>query len=140
MMDKDLRHMSRGELLEILIALMEENEKQKKELEELRAALRDRQIVIENAGSLADAAMQLNGVFEAAQAAAGQYLDNLRRMYEQQETAARKIQAKAEEKAAATMAEADAFRRKAHAEADAYWEQISMKTQELLQEHKIVLE
>ena len=49
-----------------------------KENEELKAALEDRRILIEQSGSLAEASLKLNKVFEAAQAAADQYLENIR--------------------------------------------------------------
>ena len=40
--------------------------------------LASRQIRLEQAGSIAEAALKLNGVFEAAQAACNQYLENIR--------------------------------------------------------------
>lgn len=49
----------------------------KAELEALRLS---RKIQIEEAGSLAEAALRLNGIFETAQKAADQYLYNLQRM------------------------------------------------------------
>ena len=138
--------MSRGELLEMLIAQTEENGKLKQELEEVRAALRDKQIAIENAGSIAEASIQLNGVLEAAQAAAEQYLENLRQRCSQQDSIVQTIQAEAEKKAAAIIAEAEekaeaitaqanAHCQKTREEADAYWQQISERTQALFQEH-----
>lgn len=80
MTDKELRRLSRAELLEMLIAQMEENEKLKRSLDEAEAALSDRQIDIAQAGTMAEAAMRLNGVFEAADRAAQQYLENIRCM------------------------------------------------------------
>jgi chromosome segregation ATPase len=50
----------------------------KSELERHRT---DRRIRLREAGSIAEAALKLNGVFEAAQAAANQYLENIERMY-----------------------------------------------------------
>ena len=84
MTDKELRRLSRSELLELLIAQMEENRKLEKSLEEARTALSDRQIRIEHAGTMAEAALRLNGVFEAADRAACQYLENIRLMAEQE--------------------------------------------------------
>ena len=52
----------------MLIMQMEENEKLSQELETAQEMLRNREIVIERAGSIAEAALALNGVFEAAQA------------------------------------------------------------------------
>lgn len=79
MTDKELRRLNRRELLEILLAEMEENEALKERLGEAEAALADRRIEMEKAGSLAEAALKLNGVFEAADRAARQYLENVRR-------------------------------------------------------------
>ncbi len=85
MTDKELKRLKRAELLEMLIAQMEENEKLKESLEKAQKALSDRRIIIDQAGSIADAAMRLNGVFDAAQAAAEQYLENIQRLNEEQE-------------------------------------------------------
>ena len=82
MTDKELRRLSRGELLEMLIAQTEENRQLKIRLERAEAQLRDRRIAVEKAGSLAEAALQLNRVFEAADKAAQQYLENVRLMSE----------------------------------------------------------
>ncbi len=43
-----------------------------------------RRIQLEKAGSIAEASLRLNGVFEAAQKAADQYLYNIRQMQEEQ--------------------------------------------------------
>lgn len=80
MTDKELKHLNRSDLLEILIAQMEENEKLKKQLKEVEERANNRQIAINEAGSIAEAALRLNGVFDAAQAAAAQYLENVQRL------------------------------------------------------------
>ena len=80
MTDKDLKRLRRDELLEMLIAQSKRTEQLERELEEARAALQSRDIFLEEAGSIAEAALRINGVFEAAQAAAQQYLDNIRRI------------------------------------------------------------
>ena len=48
------------------------------ELAEARQQLEERRIMTEEAGSIAEAALRINRVFEAAQAAADQYLENIR--------------------------------------------------------------
>ena len=83
MTDKELRRLSRSELLEMMISLTEENEKLKIRLEQAEAQLKDRRILVDKAGSIAEAALQLNKVFEAADRAAQQYLENVRRMVEE---------------------------------------------------------
>lgn len=80
MTDKELKRLSRSELLELLIAQKEENEKLNRQLKEARAMLDDRRIHMEKAGTMAAAALELNGVFEAADRAARQYLENIRIM------------------------------------------------------------
>lgn len=97
MTDKELKSLSRSELLEMLIAQMEENKKLKIRLKKAQEKLKNRQIAIDRAGSIADAALALNGVFDAAQAAAEQYLENIRQ-----------LEADARAKAEAVCAEADA--------------------------------
>lgn len=132
MTDKELKRLSRGELLEMLIAQASENEKLKQELEDAQAALQDRSIAIDNAGSIAEASLQLSGVFEAAQNAAEQYLANIQRMNDQQDLIAQKLQGDARKKAAAIVADADEYSRKIHEEADAYWQQVVTKARALL--------
>lgn len=83
MTDKELRRLSRRELLEMLIEQMNENEELKQKLDRAESELKDRNIMIENAGSLAEATLKLNDVFEAADRAAQQYLENVRRMAEE---------------------------------------------------------
>lgn len=78
--DKDLKRLRRDELLEILIAQSKKMDQMQAELDAARAALESREILLREAGSIAEAALRINGVFEAAQAAAQQYLENIRRM------------------------------------------------------------
>jgi len=77
MTNKELKKLSRTDLLKMLIAQSKEMEALKKQLKEANEMLEDRRIMIENSGSIAEAALQLNGVFEAAQKAAAQYLENI---------------------------------------------------------------
>ena len=87
MTDKELRRMNRRELLKMLITETEENMRLRTELEQARTILADRRILLEESGSMAEAAVRINGVLEAADKAAQQYLENIRRMAEQKEEA-----------------------------------------------------
>lgn len=78
MTEKDLKRLSRKDLLEMLLELSRENEQLRKQLE-------DRTIQIEKSGSLAEAALRLNGLFEATQAACEQYTLNIRQRMEQEQ-------------------------------------------------------
>ena len=77
MTGKELKKLNRYQLLEILLDLSKENEKLSKENELLRSQLEDKNLEIKNCGSLAEAALQLNGVFQAAEAACAQYTENI---------------------------------------------------------------
>lgn len=140
MTDKELRRLSRSELLEMLIAQTEENDRLKIRLEQAEAQLRDRRIAIDKAGSLAEAALSLNGVFRAAEAAAQQYLENIQRISGQQDTICRSMKEKTEKETARMRQEAQAYSQKVHAEADAYWKQIVAKAAKLLSDQEALRE
>lgn len=76
MTDRELKKLSRAELLELLIEQVKENESLQAQVERLNARLKDRSISVQEAGSLAEAALQLNGVFAAADEAVKQYVAN----------------------------------------------------------------
>jgi len=78
MTDKELRKLTRAELLELLLVQSRELDKLNTELDDLREQLQKREISLRQSGSIAEAALQLTGVFEAAQAAADLYLENVR--------------------------------------------------------------
>lgn len=77
MTGKDLKRLSRSDLLEMLLELSKENDKLRIDNNELQQQLEDRKLAIDQFGSLAEAALHLNGVFEAAQAACEQYTENV---------------------------------------------------------------
>ena len=74
MPQREFRKLKRLDLVDIIYQLQEELEEQKRVNEELRRRLAERELKIEKAGSIAQAALDLNGVMEAAQKAADQYL------------------------------------------------------------------
>lgn len=84
MTDKELHRLKRSELLELMLEQSREIEMLKKKLKRAEAKLQSREIMIEEAGSIAEAALKLNGVFQAAERAAEQYLENIRRLAEEQ--------------------------------------------------------
>ena len=134
MTDKELRRLSRGELLEMLLAQTRENEKLKKQLGELQAQLDSRRIEISQSGSIAEAALRLNGVFQAAEASAAQYLQNVQRLSDEQEAEYRRMEAEAREKAETICAAADTYSLQVRARADQYLRQVEKKTQAFLRE------
>lgn len=77
MTQEELKKLKRVDLLEMLIEQSRENEKLKKKLAQAEKELESRRIAIESSGSMASAALQLNNVFEAAEKAKEQYIENL---------------------------------------------------------------
>lgn len=80
MTEKELKKLNRKQLLELLLMQTDRADKLEEKLARLEQRLRDRAIVESEAGSIAEAALRLNGVFEAADAAAAQYLENIKRL------------------------------------------------------------
>lgn len=140
MTEKELRRLSRAELLEMLIRQVRETEELQEQLNTVNALLQDREIKINRAGSIAEAALKLNGVFSAAQDAAAQYLENIQRFSAQQKEICARIEADAREKAEAmlrTTEEQCAAREK---EADEYWGKLSEKLEAFYADHKGLFE
>jgi len=81
---KELRRLSRADLLEMLIDQSKELKEVREKLEKAEAELQNREIAIHNAGSIAEASLMLNGVFEAAQAACKEYVENTKKYCEAQ--------------------------------------------------------
>lgn len=77
--------MSRTELIEIIYALKNDADRLEKENSDLKEQLQKREIQIGEAGSIAEAAIKLNQVFESAQAAADDYLASIKKEKEQAE-------------------------------------------------------
>ena len=78
MTDKELRRLRRDDLLQILISQQRQIDELTVSLEQAQGELGKRNIAIEEAGSVAEAALRLNGVFEAAQASVDQYTQEMR--------------------------------------------------------------
>ena len=74
MTEKELRKLNRYQLLELLVMQTERVEKLQKQLEQKEAQFNDQDIRLTTMGSIAEATLELHGVFEAAQAAADTYL------------------------------------------------------------------
>ena len=87
MTEKELKRLSRAELLEMLIAQSKKLSRVEEELEEAKAELEKRKIAIKSSGTMAEAAMKMSGIFEDADRAAALYIENARR----QEAEARRI-------------------------------------------------
>lgn len=78
MTDKELKKLSRAELLEMLLEQSKELEFTKQQLEIANKRLEERTIVLKQSGNIAEAALRLNGIFEAAQKAADDYIESIK--------------------------------------------------------------
>ncbi len=141
MTNKELKKLSRADLLELLLEERRENERLRAVLKKACQKLADKNISVQNAGSLAEAALALNGVFKAADDAAAQYLDNIKRtsgnsISDNADAKARSIISDANAYSQKTRAEADAYSQKTRAEADAYKARTLKRLQELLKDIK----
>lgn len=118
MADRELRRMHRAELIEIIYALKQSEDQLKAQNAALTAQLQDRQLRLESAGSIAQAALELNNVFAAAQAAADDYLHSVQAsLADTNATAANTLsQARSEAKHILEQAQADADSLKAQAQ------------------------
>jgi len=92
MTDKELKKLSRADLLEMLIEQSKEVQYLRERLYTAEKALEQKEIYISTSGSIAEAALKLNGVFEAAEAASRQYLENVRMSAEQKDAVEMRIE------------------------------------------------
>ena len=77
MTDKEVRRLSRPQLIDIIYQLQTREEELTEKSRRLEEELCSKRIRMENAGNIADAALALNDVFQAAQSAADQYLSEI---------------------------------------------------------------
>lgn len=150
MTEKEMKKLSRAELLEMLIAQSIELENCKEKLNAAEVALKNREIAINRAGSIAEASLALSGIFDAAQLACQQYTENIRLLSERQQDICADLEAEGRAKAqqivmeaekkrkdtlSKTQKECEAMRSKAKAESQQYWEEVSGKLQTFLDAH-----
>lgn len=76
--ENKLNKIGKKELLETLIAQQKRIEELETELEKTNKKLESKKIAIEEAGSIAKAALELNKIFEVAQKSADDYLENVK--------------------------------------------------------------
>lgn len=107
MTEKELKKLSRLDLLQIIVDLNNENLELIKKIDELTNKLNNKDITITEAGSIAQAALQLNGVFTAAEEAAAQYLDNIKRLNDNKKEIEENTRKQAEDEAKKLISEAE---------------------------------
>lgn len=82
MRSRDCRHYSRRELIEIIYELERREVRLERKLEKTREKLKDRSVRMEQAGSMAEVAAVIAGLFDAADETAAMYLSGVRNQAE----------------------------------------------------------
>lgn len=99
MTEKDIKKLNRYQLLELLVIQSEQVKDLQRQIEEMQKQVDSREIKMSVVGSIAEASMQLSGVFESAQNTADMYLEAVKARVAQ-------IEAEAHQEAARIVQEA----------------------------------
>ena len=78
MTEKELKRLGKAELCELVAAQGKKIERLEEELADAKQKLEDREVTLSSCGTLAEAALKLNGILEDADRAAEQYVESLR--------------------------------------------------------------
>ena len=112
MTDQEFKRLNRSELIEIIYQFQVKVDELTQDNKTLQTALEDKRLRHEQAGNIAEAALELNNVFQSAQTAAEQYLEEIRTRHAEADAACRVIRNNA-------VVDAEALTVKARAEAAA---------------------
>lgn len=139
---KELRKLSRADLIEILIDQSIEMQSLREKLNKVEAAQERRAMAIDKSGSLAEASLKVSGIFEAAEEACREYTENIKFLSERQEEISARLEEESRRKAeqmleetrircekmesAAKVACAE-MTEKAKANAQRYWDELVAK-------------
>ena len=83
MISKELKKLTRRELVDVIYQLKKNEEQMQEKITALETELKDRRIHLSAAGSIAEAAMDITGVFSVAQSTADLYLREISLMKEE---------------------------------------------------------
>jgi len=129
MTDKELKKLSRTDLLEMLIEQGKEIERLQKIIKKNEEELQNKKLMLNEAGSIAEASLKVNQVFENAQKAADQYLINIRDLKNRQAEICVKMEMETQKKCNNMIA-------KAKNESKAYWDEVSKKINEYMTQYE----
>lgn len=97
MTNKDLKKFTRKELLEVLVYQGKEIERLQNELRLANEKLGSRELCMKNAGSIAEAALSLNHIFQDADEAGKQYVASIKKMAQIEQEKLKAIEQKEKE-------------------------------------------
>lgn len=130
MNNKELKKLSRKDLLEIILAQTNRIEDLETENKKLTTELNSKKIDIESSGSLAEAVVKLSGIFDLAQKTADEYVNLVKVNTKKQETKMKKELEKEKNKIIKrTIKECD----KKKQEADNYMKDVELKVKNFIE-------
>ena len=106
MIGKELKRLSRRELVDIIYQLKKNEQENRKKIEKLEEELQDKRIRVSVAGSIAEAATDITRIFSTAQRTADLYLNEIAAMKEETEKECAKMLENARKQAEMILAEA----------------------------------
>lgn len=146
MTEKELKKLNRKDLLQMLIEQSQVVQELRDELAEAEEKLEDKTIVIEESGSIAEAALKLNDLFRVAEDTCKDYVDNVSRickhreeesakLEEESKTKAKSIIDEAEQKKAEIEKECAKMLKEASEQSQAYWDEVSENLEKFYENH-----
>lgn len=135
MTDKELKKLHRRDLLELLIHQTEDNERLQSEVDLINAQLQSKSVNLSKAGSIAEAVVQVNEVFQKADKIAEEYIENVRLLSERQEEACARMERECQEKCDAMVEDAERKCEEKKKEAEDFWAGLSSRLDAFYKEH-----
>lgn len=106
MISKELKRLSRRELVDIIYQLKKEEQEKQEKIAALEAALAEKRLRIASAGSVAEAAAEITQLLSTVQATADLYLQEIASMKEDTKKECAQLLAEAQQQADKILAEA----------------------------------
>lgn len=142
MTEQELKKLSRGELIQLVRDQEKTIEQLQQRITNMERQQREKAFNLRKFGSIAESALRLNGVFEAAQQAANQYLESAAQMRDAsrfQKEEADRVLAEAERKCREleeeTARKCAAMTAKAQEEAGSYWQNLEQDLYQRLEDY-----
>lgn len=136
--EKDIKKLGRTELVDVIYQLKKSEQKLEEQVQTLQAALDEKNLRMENVGSIAEASLALTDIFSNAQTAADTYLDEIKSRRAVVEEECDKLSAEAQEKADTLLRETQAQTEKSlqdtREQTDLMLQEAQAKTDAMLQE------
>ena len=119
MTDKEFKRLNRAQLIDIIYQFQLKIDTLTEQKQELERELADKRLRLDNAGNIADAALEINDCFRSAQNAAEQYLNEIKAIREETEAQRHRILSETQEQRERILSETQEERQRIIAEAQA---------------------